>query len=67
MIDLAKLTDIEIDGIDTSDYPDFCDSYISFAKIEENGIWRDLTEDELDELNDNYREFVYQKVVEKIF
>lgn len=67
MIDTTKLTDIEIDGIDTSDYPDFCDSYISFAKIEENGIWRDLTEEELEELNTKYPEFVYEKVVESVF
>lgn len=67
MIDTTKLTDIEIDGIDTSDYPDFCDSYISSAKIQEYGIWRDLTEEELEELNTKYPEFVYEKVVESVF
>ena len=62
MIDFTKLSDIEIDGIDTSDYPDFCDAYILAAKQGK----RSLTEEELEELNDD-REFVYQKVVEKIF
>ena len=65
MIDVAKLRDIKVDNVDMRDYPDFCDAYISAAKIEENGVWRDLTEEELDELNDN-GEFVYEKVVEYI-
>lgn len=66
-IDLTKLADIEVDNAKMSDYPDFCDAYISAAKIEENGIWRDLTENELEELNAKYPEFIYQKVVESIF
>lgn len=67
MIDTSKLSDIEIDNVKMSDYPDFCDAYISAAIIEENGIWRDLTEEELNELNDEYPEFVYQKAVKSIF
>ncbi len=67
MIDFIKLADIEVDNVKMSDYPDFCDAYIAAAKVEEYGIWRDLTEEELDELNDKCPEFVYQKAVESIF
>ena len=42
------LDDIEIDDIDMNDYPDFCDAYISSASYK--GV--DLTESQLDELND---------------
>ena len=45
------VTDIEIDGIDTRDYPDFCDAFISAA------VWNDtgepLTDEELDALMDS--------------
>ncbi len=58
-IEMRPVTDIEIEGIDGSDYPDFCDAYIS------NAIWEDpgeaLTEEELDKLNEN-GEFVYEQV-----
>ena len=33
-IDLGKINNIEFDGIDNKDYPDYCDSYISSAAIE---------------------------------
>ena len=48
-----EVSDIEVDGIDTRDYPDFCDAYISDASVKENGEWRDATEEELDELNED--------------
>ena len=47
---------IEIDGIDTRDYPDFSDSFACFA------LWEDgteLTEQELDEID---RNIIYDKV-----
>lgn len=63
MIDTSKLSDIEVDNVKMSDYPDFCDAYISAAKQGK----RSLTEEELEELNDKYPEFVYQKAVESVF
>jgi hypothetical protein len=43
---------IEIEGIDTSDYPDFSDAYITYAEFEDG---TPLTEDELMSLEDeNY-------------
>ena len=43
-----KVIDLEVDGVDSSDYPDFSDAYFS------NGCFEDgspLTDDELDQLS----------------
>jgi len=61
-MDFNKIYDIEIDGIDNNDYPDFCDAYISQGSYE----GRFLTDDELDYVNDNYS-FVHEKVYEYLF
>ena len=78
-IDLNKITDIEFDGIDHKDYPDYCNSYISKAAIEislqeynlcqgnnqiaVNGkYFRDLTEAEIEWIDANYGEWVYEKL-----
>jgi hypothetical protein len=41
---------IEIEGIDKNDWPDLVDAYVSSAEWREDG--RDLTEQELENLND---------------
>lgn len=58
-MDKNLITDIVIDEIDSEDYPDFCDAYISAAKY--NGI--PLTDEELDELNED-DDFRYTEVME---
>jgi hypothetical protein len=62
MIDYTKISDVEIDGIDTADYPDFCDAYIV------SGLYdgEEMSEEMLDELNED-RDFVHEAVFEKIF
>ena len=61
-LDYSKVHDIEVDGIDTRDYPDFCDAFIAHATIElEDGTFRDATDAELDELNED-SDFVYAAV-----
>ncbi len=62
-LDLSKIDNVTCGGIDHSDYPDFCDSYIESADYD----GREMTEKELDELNNNYGEFVYSKVIESIY
>jgi hypothetical protein len=61
-IDYSKITDISIDGIDYSDYPDFCDAYIEEAFYDDIP----LTEEQLDELNED-RDFVYSKLMDFLF
>ena len=63
-IDVNIIIDVQVDGIDTKDYPDFCDAFISAA------TWSDtleaLTEDELSVLNDN-GDFVYSQVIKHLY
>ena len=33
-LDYAKISDVEVDGIDTADYPDFCDAFIAYAEYD---------------------------------
>lgn len=58
---VQEIADVEVDGIDTADYPDFCDAYIDSAVVKENGVWREATDDELDILSED-RDFVYEQV-----
>ena len=61
-MDKSKVTAIEFEDVDTSDYPDFCDAFISYAELD--GV--ELTEAELIELNED-TDFVYNKLMENIF
>ena len=62
-IDVNKLENIEVDGIDTRDYPDFVDAFISYAEMD--GV--ELSDEQLDELNDNYPDLIYEAVLNKLF
>jgi hypothetical protein len=42
-----KVIDLEVDGVDSSDYPDFSDAYFSSGSYEDG---TPLTEEELDKL-----------------
>ena len=61
-LDYSKITDIEVDGIDRSDYPDFCDAYIASAQYD----GREMTEEELNELNKD-SSFIYEQVEKRIY
>ena len=61
-IDLTKIDNVEVEGIDTRDCPDFTDAFISYAEL--NGV--PLTEDQLDDLNED-RDFVYGEVLNHLF
>ena len=53
------ITNVEVDGVDIKDYPDFCDAFISSADY--NG--EPMTEFQLEELSD---EFVHEQVLKSI-
>ena len=67
MIDVtwSELENIELDGIDTKDYPDFCDAYISSAFSYR--LNRDLNDNELDYVTDTFKDNIYELVFDKIF
>jgi len=55
---------IEIDGIDINDYPDFCDAYMASAQYQDG---TELTDDELDALDDKYQGLKHELVYEQLF
>lgn len=57
-----ELENIEWDGINGRDAPDFCDAFITYA--EDNGV--PLTDKELDELNEN-SELVYELLIDHLY
>ena len=57
----APIEDIQIDGVDHRDYPDYCDAYIMTAKVE----GRMATDEELDQMNDD-GQFRYDTVMEYV-
>ncbi len=61
-LDYSKVEDVEIDGIDTRDDPDFCDAYVASATYK----GREMTDAELDRLNED-RDYVYQKTIDRLF
>lgn len=62
-LDLNQIDNIELDGIDTKDHPDYSDAYITSADYK----GREMTSEELDLLNDNAREFIHEKVLNHLF
>ncbi len=52
---------IEIGGIDSSDYPDFCDAYIDAAQFEEG---TPLNDTELEQLGELYNELIRERAIE---
>jgi hypothetical protein len=61
-LDYSKISDVEVDGIDTRDYPDFCDAYIVSADYK----GRLATEKEIDIMNAD-SDFVHDCVYDYIY
>jgi hypothetical protein len=56
------VVDVEIDGVDTRDYPEFCDAYFSYAVFEDTK--EVLTDDQLEQLRDSYPEVLNEMAFE---
>ena len=50
-----NIASLEIEGVDSRDYPDFCDAQFSYAVFEDGD---ELTDDELEELTEEYADVV---------
>jgi hypothetical protein len=61
-MELDRISNIELGGIDTKDYPDMVDAYIVSAEY--NGV--ELTDAEIEELNCD-SSFVYDCVLKELF
>jgi hypothetical protein len=58
------VVDAVVDGIDMSDYPDFCDAYFESACYEDGTA---LTDDELIDLTDHNQEVLHEMVYDLIY
>lgn len=57
-----EVVSVEIDGVDTRDYPDFSDAYFSFGIFKDNG--EELNEIELEMLTNDYGDVVNEMAFE---
>jgi len=62
-IDFTKIANVEVDGIDFNDYPDFVDAFIASAEYD----GREMTEEEIDYINDVHLDFVSECVYNHLF
>lgn len=62
MLNKSLISDVEFDGIDYRDAPDFCDAYVVSANYDGN----EMTDEQLDELNDNGY-LVHDLLMKKIY
>ncbi len=58
-----KVVDLEVDGVNPSDYPDFCDAYFSDGYYEDG---TPLTEDELNKLTDLAGDVLWEMAFESL-
>ena len=58
-----EVTDVEVDGIDMKDYPDFVDAYIDSAKFVSSG--KELNDEQLVELQEENSELFYEDIMDK--
>lgn len=61
-MDYKKIDNIEVEGIDFKDYPEFCDAFIAYADYD----GKPMTEIQLDEINED-ADFVYECVLNQIY
>ena len=65
-LDVSRLdyTSIEMEDVNRSDYPDFCDAFISYATFK-NGVV--LTDEQIEQLNTEHSDIVYECAIENIY
>ena len=63
MLNGKNVVDLEVDGVDPRDYPDFSDAYFS------NGCYEDgtpLTDEELERLNDLASDVLWEMAFDRL-
>jgi hypothetical protein len=59
---IDMVTNLMVCGVDTKDYPDFVDCYWESGELKADG--RELTEDELIQLGEDYAEHLWEDAME---
>ena len=62
MIDIKKITNVIVEGVDFTDLPDLVDSFIVSADLD--GV--EMTDKQLDLLNENY-DFVHEQALNSLY
>jgi hypothetical protein len=62
-IDIKKIDNMEFEGIDFRDYPDFVDAFLVAADYD----GKEMTEEQIDYINDEHYDFVNEQVYDSIF
>ena len=57
------VSNIQVEGIDMRDYPDFCDAFIAGADY--NGV--EMTEEQVLLLEEDYPDFCYEAIAQSIY
>jgi len=57
-----QVKNAEVDGVDSSDYPDFCDAFFSYAEYEDG---TPLSDEELEQLGDENGMMINQLALDK--
>lgn len=60
-MDIKKVENLTVDGVVPSDYPDFVDAYFESGEID----GRPLTEDELEQLTEDYPDVLNEMAYER--
>ena len=58
-----KVIDMEVDGVDGRDYPDFADAHFSYACYEDG---TPLTDEELDKLAEQNADVLWEKAYDSL-
>ena len=61
-INIDLVNNLEIDGVDSRDYPDFCDAFFSYGEVD----GREMTDDELEDLGNDYPEYLYEMAYDSL-
>ena len=56
-----KVINLNVDGVDGNDYPDFCDAYFCYGEYEDG---TELTDDDLLELCDTHGDVLHEMAYE---
>ena len=59
----VNVSSCEVENVDSRDYPDFVDAYISYAEFTDNTV---LTDEELEEYNDSCPEIAQELAFESM-
>lgn len=62
-LDLRKVENMEFEGVDFADYPDFVDAFLVAADYD----GKELTEEQIDYINDEHYDFVNEQVYASLF